>query len=287
MAFWVCRKAIISASKKRLFAIQRSRQFAKLELPYCSLKPHTPIRHHHSMHVINNFELHGMLDIFLSLLFAFIFGTMIGLERQIRQRTAGLRTNTLVAIAAAAFVDLGLRLNGVVGGTTLAAYIVSGVGFLGAGAIMKEGANITGLNTAATLWGSAAVGAMCGAGYVGDAGVVTIFVLAANTLLRHVVNYLHRHPPSSDASESNYHMYVICERMTQAETLSRLQQLLESSGYPARSIEKHSLGASDTEIEVLLLATIAKSDELNAITTQMEQSAGVKGAFWHTSPLNG
>ena len=105
------------------------------------------------------------------------------------------------------------------------------------------------------------------------------------TLLRHVVNYLHRHPPSTDASESNYHLYVICERMTQAETLSTLQQLLESSGYPARSIEKHSLGASDTEIEVLLFATIAKSDELNAITAKMEQSPGVKGAFWHTSPL--
>ena len=237
------------------------------------------------MSILHNFQLNNLLDIFSGLVFAFIYGTLIGLERQIRQRTAGLRTNTLVAIAAAAFVDLGLRLNGNVGGSAIAAYVVSGVGFLGAGAIMKEGANVTGLNTAATLWGSAAVGAMCGAGFVFDAAVVTLFVLAANTLLRHVVNYLHRHPPSTDASESNYHLYVICERMTQAETLSTLQQLLESSGYPARSIEKHSLGASDTEIEVLLFATIAKSDELNAITAKMEQSPGVKGAFWHTSPL--
>ena len=239
------------------------------------------------MLIVESFSPLGLLDVTISLSCAFIFGMLIGLERQIRQRTAGLRTNTLVALAAAAFVYLGLRMYGPDGGRTLASYVVSGVGFLGAGSIMKEGANITGLNTAATLWGSAAVGAMCGGGYVLDAAIVTCFVLGANTLLRHVVNYLHRHPPSSDASESHYHMYVICERPTQAETLSVLQHLLDSSGYPARSIEKHSLGANDTEIEVLLFATIAKSDDLNAITAKMEQSPGVKGAFWHTSPLGG
>ena len=228
-----------------------------------------------------------VLNTLLTLLFAFIFGTAIGVERQMRQRTAGLRTNALVSIAAAAFVDLGLHLHGAEGARYIAGYIVSGVGFLGAGAIMKEGANITGLNTAATLWGSAAVGAMCGADLFAQAGLVTIFVLAANTLLRHLVLYLNTRPTSTDDSEANYHMYVICEKPVQAQILGQLQQLLNSSGYPARSIERNSVGANDIEIEVLLMSTIAKAEQLDAITSSLEQMTGVKGAFWHTSPLVG
>lgn len=239
------------------------------------------------MQALQNFSLLSVFDSLLSLSFAFIFGTAIGVERQLRQRAAGLRTNTLVAIAAAAFVDLGLQLSGNHGAVQITAYVVSGVGFLGAGAIMKEGANIMGLNTAATLWGSAAVGAMCGADFIVQAGLVTAFVLAANTLLRYLVLYLNTRPTNTDATESNYHLYVVCERAGQAEVLSKLQHLLDSSGYPARSTEKHALGANDTEIEVLLMTTIARAEQLNAITKEMEQLNGVKGSFWHTSPLAG
>ena len=239
------------------------------------------------MQTLHNLSLLSILDSLLSLSFAFIFGTAIGVERQLRQRTAGLRTNALVAIAAAAFVDLGLQLSGNQGAHYITGYIVSGVGFLGAGAIMKEGANIMGLNTAATLWGSAAVGAMCGADFIVQAGLVTAFVLAANTLLRYLVLYLNTRPTNTDDTESNYHLYVVCERAGQAEVLAKLQHLLDSSGYSARTIEKHALGSSDTEIEVLLMTTIARADQLNAITKEMEQLTGVKGSFWHTSPLAG
>lgn len=87
---------------------------------------------------------------------AFVLGTLIGLERQWRQRSAGLRTNVLVAVGAAAFTDLGMRLLGPDGATRIIAYVVSGIGFLGAGVILTDGTNIRGLNTAATLWCSAA-----------------------------------------------------------------------------------------------------------------------------------
>lgn len=72
-------------------------------------------------------------------------------------------------------------LQGHAGAVHVVAYVVSGIGFLGAGAIMKEGANITGLNTAATPWGSAAVGACEGAGSIAEAALATLFVLASNT----------------------------------------------------------------------------------------------------------
>ena len=117
--------------------------------------------------------------------------------------------------------------------------------------------------------------------------LVTAFVLAANTLLRYLVLYLNTRPTNTDDTESNYHLYVVCERAGQAEVLAKLQHLLDSSGYSARTIEKHALGSSDTEIEVLLMTTIARADQLNAITKEMEQLTGVKGSFWHTSPLAG
>ena len=130
------------------------------------------------MEAISNFNQTSLLNIVVSLVTAFVLSGVIGFERQVRQRTAGLRTNTLVAVSAAVFVAMANRLNGHEGAVHVAAYVVSGIGFLGAGAIMKQGANITGLNTAATLWGSAAVGPCAGASLIGEAFVAALFVLA-------------------------------------------------------------------------------------------------------------
>ena len=112
------------------------------------------------MSFIANFSLGHLLDLSIGVVVAFMLATLIGAERQWRQRSAGLRTNVLVAVGAAAFVSLGMHLNGNAGAAQIAAYVVSGIGFLGAGVIMKEGAHVWGLNTAATLWCSAAVGAL-------------------------------------------------------------------------------------------------------------------------------
>ena len=115
------------------------------------------------MQFIQTFQLHDFLDTLVSLFAAFVLGTLIGAERQYRQRSAGLRTNVLGCGGAAAFVDLANRIDGADGAVRVIAYVVSGIGFLGAGAIMKEGLNVRGLNTAATLWATAAVGACAGA----------------------------------------------------------------------------------------------------------------------------
>ncbi len=144
------------------------------------------------MRFLTTFQAYDFLDTLVSLFTAFILGTVIGAERQYRQRTAGLRTNVLVAVGAAAFVDLAMHLAGAEGAVRVIAYVVSGIGFLGAGVIMKEGMNVSGLNTAATLWGSAAVGCCAGADLVAQAAALTAFVLAGNTMLRPLVNAINR-----------------------------------------------------------------------------------------------
>src|SRR6476661_10203239 len=118
------------------------------------------------MKFLTTFQTADFLDTLVSLAVAFVLGTLIGAERQYRQRSAGLRTNVLVAVGAAAFVDLANHLTGSEGSVRVIAYVVSGIGFLGARGIIKKGMNIRGLNTAATLWASAAVGCCAGADMV-------------------------------------------------------------------------------------------------------------------------
>ena len=96
------------------------------------------------MRFMQTFQLYDFLDTLVSLATAFVLGTLIGAERQYRQRSAGLRTNVLVAVGASAFVDLADHLAGADGAVRVIAYVVSGIGFLGAGAIMKEGMNVKG-----------------------------------------------------------------------------------------------------------------------------------------------
>ena len=233
------------------------------------------------MQALSNISLTSLLGIVFSLLTAFLLGGLIGFERQVRQRTAGLRTNTLVAVGSAAFVTMANRLGGHEGAVHVVAYVVSGIGFLGAGAIMKEGANITGLNTAATLWGSAAVGACAGANLVGEALITALFVLASNTLLRPVVNRINRRPIQEEFSEATYAVYVICQRPRQAEVREKLVELLEAASYPVRDVDQHPFGQTDAEIEATLYATAVEASALDQVMTVLESEPGVLQAFWN------
>jgi putative Mg2+ transporter-C (MgtC) family protein len=119
----------------------------------------------------------------LRLLTAFCLGAGIGFERQWRQKSAGLRTNTLVCIGSSAFVLIAIKIGGDAAGR-ITSYIVSGVGFLGGGVIMKDGLTVRGLNTAATLWCSAATGALCALGYSKEALIMVFFIVSTNIFLR-------------------------------------------------------------------------------------------------------
>jgi putative Mg2+ transporter-C (MgtC) family protein len=128
----------------------------------------------------------------INLFTALACGAVIGSERQVRQRMAGLRTNALVALGAASFVTFSGLYPDEVSPTRVAAQIVSGIGFLGAGIIFRDGFNVHGLNTAATLWCSAGVGMMAGAGAWDFALLLTGMVVFVNLGLRPLVKWLKR-----------------------------------------------------------------------------------------------
>src|ERR1700724_1263382 len=189
------------------------------------------------MRFLQTFQLFDFFDTLVSLFAAFVFCTVIGAERQYRQRSACLRTNVLVSVGAAAFVDLANHLTGADGSVRVIAYVVSGIGFLGAGAIMKEGRTIRGLNTAATLWASAAVGCCAGADMVAQAALLTVFVLGGNTLLRPLVNAIDRTPIDEHASEASYDVLVSTDSAAVASVREVLLEKLEAASYPVRHTE--------------------------------------------------
>ncbi|WP_277589286.1 MgtC/SapB family protein [Pseudomonas chlororaphis] len=235
------------------------------------------------MQALQNINLTSLVDTLVSLSAAFILGGLIGFERQYRQRTAGLRTNVLVAVGAAIFVDMANRLGGAEGAVRVVAYVVSGIGFLGAGVIMREEGNVRGLNTAATLWASAAVGACAGADLILEAFLGTLFVLAANTLLRPIVNNINRQPLDVISAEVTNIVYVIAHRSKQKAVFALLEAELERSNYPASDIDVHAFGNDDMEIEATLATTSVDGDELDALVARLSTSALVEQAFWSPS----
>ncbi|GAB7541965.1 MgtC/SapB family protein [Cupriavidus sp. 8B] len=236
-----------------------------------------------SLQAFQNINLDSLLDTSVSLTTAFILGAVIGYERQIRQRTAGLRTNVLVAVGAAIFVDMANRMAGHDGAVRVVAYVVSGIGFLGAGVIMREEGNVRGLNTAATLWGSAAIGASAGADLILEAGLGCLFVLAANTLLRPVVNRINQQPMDTTAVEVTNTVYVIAPRAAQKQALRLLEDTLEAGNYPTRDLEVHAFGDSDVEIEAVLTSTSVDGDVLDRLMAALAESEHIHQAFWSPS----
>ena len=208
---------------------------------------------------------------FPRLLIALLLGSFIGIERQWRQRAAGLRTNTLVCFGAAAFVDLGSTVGGP-STTNVIAYVISGVGFLGAGAIMKDGGSIKGLNTAATLWCSAAVGACAGAGELADAVFVTALLLVINSAFRPLSRLIDRYSLSQSITQIEgrtiFHVSAVCPASHEAEIRTLLLQALAERPLLLRELRTEDIGETE---DVLLRAEIESDTRETTLLEQLAQ----------------
>jgi putative Mg2+ transporter-C (MgtC) family protein len=133
------------------------------------------------------------ISLMLRLLLAAALGAAIGIERELRRKPAGLRTNMLIAVGAALFTTVSVQL-GVESKTPdrIAAQIVTGIGFLGAGAILRRDRSVHGMTTAATIWVNAAVGMAAGAGEYAMAAVATGITLVVLAALQPLESYFER-----------------------------------------------------------------------------------------------
>lgn len=129
----------------------------------------------------------------LGLLICFLLSFLLGIERQYRRRVLGLRTMILVSVGSYLFVSFSFLATGYQSDISrIAAQVVAGIGFLGAGVIIKDNKNskVTGLTTAATLWCDASIGVLCAGGFIKEAIVASLVVLFANIILRYINSFV-------------------------------------------------------------------------------------------------
>ena len=217
----------------------------------------------------------------INLAVALCLSAVIGFERQWRNRLAGLRTNTLVALGAASFVVFAAPVPGETSPTRVAAQVVSGIGFLGAGLIFREGLSVRGLNTAATLWCSAAIGVLAGAGYLAYATLATGFVVFVNLLLRPIVSFINRQPLISTELEVGYLVSLTCRAADEANVRALLVQGLVGSGLAFRGLDSNDLdGNGRVAVMAPLTASHRIDGDVEKIVGRLSLEPTIMAAHW-------
>lgn len=230
-------------------------------------------------------------EFIIRLFLALILGVAIGLERQWRQKSAGLRTNTLVALGSAAFTLISyslthsVDLNGTYKGdvTRIVGQIVTGIGFLGAGVIMRDGLNVQGLNTAATIWCSAAVGALSGVGLFVESLIVAAAVMLTHILLRPVGMELNRFTFKKE--ESGTYTYIITIKCKE-QVENHLRVLILNTLKQDAHLQLRSLKSSDngnpayTYIDAEILANGKHDSEMEKLASLLTLEYGVTQVSW-------
>ena len=228
-------------------------------------------------------------EVFARLAAALVAGAAIGVERQWHQKMAGLRTNSLVALGSAGFVAF----SSVVGQgdpTRVAAQVVSGIGFLGAGVILREGTNVRGLNTAATLWCSAMVGTFAGGGYYPLSLGAAALVVLTNIAMRSAILRISRSQQSTTDhdAETQYTIAVTCRSTEEAHVRSLLLHALSQGGLGLRKIESEDLPESG---KVCVTADtppgMRKDAALENIVGRLSLEPFVTAVSWEAERVNG
>lgn len=223
------------------------------------------------------------LDFSSRLILALTLGAGIGIERQWHQRVAGLRTNTLVSLGAAIFITLAVKIGGDASGR-VASYIVSGIGFLGAGVIMKDGTSVRGLNTAATLWCSAAIGALSGMGFFAEAVIAATFIILAHLILRPLGLKLGNYSffPKSESAQTEYLISIKCkERVENHIRVLLLQHLGNHEKLMLRALTSSDNGDPANAIITAELIAVGNQDELmEKMVSRLTIEAEVMRVSW-------
>jgi putative Mg2+ transporter-C (MgtC) family protein len=213
---------------------------------------------------------------------ALLMGLAIGIERQFGQHPAGLRTNALVCVGAALFVSLS-RLMGDSGSPTrIAAQVVSGIGFLGGGAILREGVNVKGMTTAATLWCSAAIGTLSGAGFPLEAMMGTLVILVTTVSLHPLSNWIDKRCKAAKNVDTSYMLRAICEE--QQEGLIRTLIMRHIDSHASMVVQGLSTQAADQPGRKLVIANIYSSirddHAMQDVMSRINIEPGITSASW-------
>ena len=211
---------------------------------------------------------------------ALVLGSAIGFERQWHQKMAGLRTNALVALGSCGFVVFSAMVEPG-DPTRVAAQVVTGIGFLGAGIILREGINVHGLNTAATLWCSAMVGTFAGGGFWGPSLVAAGFVVGTNLCLRPLVSLINRRTVMSNDVETHYTVTLTCKSVEEAQLRSLLLHALSQASLGLRRMESADIpDTAKVNITAQAIASKRNDAALEQIVGRLSLEPNISAATW-------
>jgi putative Mg2+ transporter-C (MgtC) family protein len=225
-----------------------------------------------------------MTPIELSLIAISRSGALIGFERQWHRRLAGLLTNALVAIGSSGFVVIGALMTGESSPTRIAAQVASGIGFLGAGVILREGLSVRGLNTAATLWCSAAVGSLAGLGFNLAAVLTTGAVITTNLGLRPLGRYLDRKQATSSELEVEYRIEAICRDRDETHVRELLLQSVTHDSLRVRRVRSEAVPDTDkVRLEIFFSSEGRLHETVEQAASRLGKEPGVASVTWEAT----
>lgn len=208
-------------------------------------------------------------------------GSLIGIERQFRQRKAGLRTNALVALGAAAYMVVSMLIEGDMSPSRVAAQVVSGIGFIGAGIIFRDGFNVHGLTTAATLWCSAAVGLLAGAGHWDFALVTTGLVVFVTLGLRPLVQWMKRRINARAPAGRSFRLSVTVTADHEGETRALLLRTLSLGGLNLTEMTM-APGKGGVELSAIANGEGVTDPMLEQIVHRLASEPGLLAVAWES-----
>ena len=222
------------------------------------------------------------LSFFLDTAAALLMGIAIGAEREFYRHPAGLRTNALVCVGAALFVSMSRLIGGIEDPTRMASTVVTGLGFLGGGVILREGLNIRGLNTAATLWCTGAVGALSGAGFPLPALISTVIILSINLGLQAPSRWIDARRAGATDVETGYRLRVECEEKQGSTVRAILVHYI--NGHSEMSVQGVSTADAGPPGLVAVTAEVVASEqkdrEIQEIMSRLNIEPGVRAVSW-------
>ena len=219
---------------------------------------------------------------FMNMAIALLLGAVIGSERQLRGRMAGLRTNALVSLGAAGFVTFAALFPDDINPTRVAAQVVSGIGFLGAGIIFRDGFNIQGINTAATLWCSAAVGLISGSGHVAYAVAMTSLIVFSNLGLRPVTRWLKKLSTHTEPLDRTFHVKLACLHEDERDIRASLMVNLGNHDLDLTKIISRA-GKNVAKMSLMISSLSADEAQIKSFISQMTLDPRVLRIDWSSA----
>ena len=213
----------------------------------------------------------------------FALGILIGLERQLRHRMVGLRTNVLVCIGSFLFVYFAFGFD--IGNsdiTRIASQVVSGIGFLGAGVILRDGSKIKGLNTAATLWCVAAIGTLCAAGLVVEATIGTAFVLLSNVILRLISLFIMNKLKATE--KEKYTIRINCKKTKEEQIRTNFAKIINNNDLVLNSLERSEITEDEIKLKAIMITSTPSKVEM--VINEISTNPGIVSVTWEHEKIS-